>query len=184
MSFRATNTKIKDVLIIEPTVFADNRGFLFESFNLEKFIEIIGQPSVSFVQDIHSKSSRGVLRGLHYQDQHPQSKLVRVARGKIFDVAVDLRLPSETYGQWVGVELSSENKKQLWIPAGFAHGYLVISEEAEVLYKTTDYYFPEYQKIILWNDPILNIQWPTTEIPILSQRDSMGEAFKVRKKLE
>jgi len=167
-------TAIPDVLIIEPKVFGDDRGFFFESFNENDFSAAIGQ-QVTFVQDNHSLSKKGVLRGLHYQTQQPQGKLVRVCRGAVFDVAVDLRQSSTTYGQWVGVELSAENKKQLWIPEGFAHGFLVLSDEAEFLYKTTDYWHATSEQCIVWDDPTLNIQWPNIgAAPILNAKDQQG----------
>ncbi len=169
-------TKIPDVLIFEPKVFGDERGFFFESYNKENFQENTGIDS-DFVQDNHSLSSRGVLRGLHYQIKHPQGKLVRVTSGEVYDVAVDLRSSSATYGKWVGVMLSADNKRQLWIPEGFAHGFLVTSEKAEFLYKTTDYYAPEYERCIHWNDKELNINWPLDGNPIVSDKDSNGDSF-------
>ncbi len=159
MSITATPTAIPDVLIIEPKVFGDERGFFFESFNENNFSKVVGQ-KITFVQDNHSLSKKGVLRGLHYQMQQTQGKLVRVVRGSLFDVAVDLRQSSATFGKWVGVELSANNKKQLWIPEGFAHGFLALSEEVEFLYKTTDYWHSLSEHRLLWNDPTLNIQWP------------------------
>ena len=170
-------TKIPDVLIIKPQIFADDRGFFFESFNQEKFAAKTGL-NLTFVQDNHSKSQKNVLRGLHYQIQKPQGKLVRVVRGEVFDVAVDLRQNSATFGQWVGVNLSEENKQQLWIPSGFAHGFLVLSDVAEVLYKTTDYYFPKGDRCIVWNDSDLNINWNLQQNPILSAKDQKGKLFK------
>jgi dTDP-4-dehydrorhamnose 3,5-epimerase len=170
-------TKIPDVVIFEPKVFGDDRGFFYESFNAKAFLEATGC-EVSFVQDNHSKSAKNVLRGLHYQIQQPQGKLVRVAIGEVYDVAVDLRRSSEYFGQWVGVHLSAENKRQLWVPPGFAHGFLVMSENAEFLYKTTDYYAPAYERSLLWNDPELGIEWPITEEPILSGKDQIGKLFK------
>lgn len=164
-------TEIPDVLIIEPKVFEDERGFFFESFNQKQFDEAVGYP-VNFVQDNHSKSVKGVLRGLHYQDEpYAQGKLVRCIAGEVFDVAVDIRKNSPSYGQWVGVNLSSENKRQLWIPEGFAHGFLVLSEQAEFVYKTTNYYNVESEKSIIWNDSFLNIFWPTTAKISLSKKD-------------
>lgn len=154
-------------------MFCDERGFFFESFNQAKFEQAIGR-KVQFVQDNHSKSSKGVLRGLHYQTQHPQGKLVRVTQGEVFDVAVDTRPGSSTFGKWVGEILSAENKKQLWIPEGLAHGFLVLSETAEFLYKTTDYYAPEHERCIIWNDPTLAIGWPTNSPPSLSAKDAQG----------
>lgn len=171
------STKIPDVLIIEPKVFGDERGFFFESFNQKTFDEKTGL-NISFVQDNHSKSIKNVLRGLHYQIQHPQGKLVRVISGKVLDIAVDIRQNSPTFTQWVGVELSDENKKQLWIPEGFAHGFLVLSDTAEVLYKATDYYFPQGDRCIRWNDPDININWNLTESPILSAKDQAGKFLK------
>ena len=171
---RVIDTAIPDVKIIEPKVFGDDRGFFFESFNHKRFEEVIGRP-VQFVQDNHSRSVKGVLRGLHYQIQQPQGKLVRVAVGEVFDVAVDLRQSSPTFGQWVGVILSAENKRQLWVPEGFAHGFVVTSEVAEFLYKTTDYYAPEHERCIVWNDPDLNIDWPLQGEPSLSAKDKTGK---------
>ncbi len=173
---RVTPLDIPDVLLIEPKVFQDERGFFFESFNHAKFEQAIGR-KVQFVQDNHSKSSKGVLRGLHFQTQHPQGKLVRVTQGEVFDVAVDIRPDSKTYGKWVGEVLSAENKKQVWIPEGFAHGFLVLSETAEFLYKTTDYYAPNFEKCIRWDDPVLKIDWPVIENLIVSSRDSDGQFF-------
>jgi len=170
---KATPTSIPDVLIIEPKVFGDNRGFFFESFNQEAFNNAVGQ-DVQFVQDNHSRSVKGVLRGLHYQIQQPQGKLVRVVRGAVFDAAVDLRKSSSTFGQWVGVELNEDNHRQLWVPAGFAHGFIVLSESAEFLYKTTDYYAPEFERSIMWNDPDIGINWPTDYEPHLSGKDQKG----------
>ncbi|MFQ1970825.1 dTDP-4-dehydrorhamnose 3,5-epimerase [Aeromonas veronii] len=165
------DTKIPDVKIIEPKVFGDERGFFFESFNHKLFEEAVGY-QVNFVQDNHSKSSKGVLRGLHYQmPPHAQGKLVRCVAGEVFDVAVDIRKSSPTFGQWVGVHLSGENKRQLWIPEGFAHGFVTLSETAEFLYKTTNYYSPVSEKSIIWNDKNLNIEWPITFAPILSIKD-------------
>ncbi len=178
MPITAKSTSIPDVLIIEPTVFGDSRGFFFESFNEEEFSDLLGQ-KVIFVQDSHSLSKKGVLRGLHYQMQQTQGKLVRVCHGCVFDVAVDLRRSSKHFGQWVGVELSAENKKQLWIPDGFAHGFLVLSDEAEFLYKTTDYWHARSEQCILWSDSTLNIQWPDIGIqPVLSSRDAAGLRFE------
>lgn len=172
-------TAIPDVCILEPKVFGDARGFFFESFNLNTFEAVTGlRPN--FVQDNHSKSARGVLRGLHYQLQQPQGKLVRVTQGEVFDVAVDIRRQSATFGRWVGVLLSGENKRQLWVPEGFAHGFLVLSETAEFLYKTTDYYSPSSERAILWNDPQLAIDWPVIEgvaAPALSGKDQAASRF-------
>ncbi|HHQ4894918.1 TPA: dTDP-4-dehydrorhamnose 3,5-epimerase [Aeromonas veronii] len=171
-------TAIPDVLIFEPKVFGDERGFFFESFNYKLFEEAVGYP-VTFVQDNHSKSSKGVLRGLHYQlPPHAQGKLVRCVAGEVFDVAVDIRKSSPTFGQWVGVHLSGENKRQLWIPEGFAHGFFTLSEHAEFLYKTTDYYQPTAERSILWNDATLAIAWPEIATsPILSPKDALAAAF-------
>ena len=173
---KVTSTRIPDVLLIEPKVFGDDRGFFFESFNQKAFKEATGL-NVSFVQDNHSKSAKNVLRGLHYQIEQPQGKLVRVTQGEVFDVAVDIRKGSKTYGQWVGLILSAENKKQLWIPPGFAHGFLTLSETAEFLYKTTDYYSPEHERCIIWNDTEIGIQWPLATEPQLSSRDQRGIAL-------
>jgi len=168
---KVTDTKIPDVKLIEPTVFEDERGFFFESFNHRKFEEAVGR-KVTFVQDNHSKSSKGVLRGLHHQlPPHAQGKLVRVVQGEVFDVAVDIRKSSPTYGQWVAETLSAENKKQLWIPEGFAHGFVVLSDTAEFLYKTTDYYAPAHERSIRWNDKVLNIPWPLVGHPNISDKD-------------
>lgn len=169
-------TAIPDVLIFEPKVFGDDRGFFFESFNERRFTELTGV-TASFVQDNHSKSAKNVLRGLHYQIQQPQGKLVRVVAGEVFDVAVDIRKSSPTFGRWVGVTLSAENKRQLWIPAGFAHGFLVTSESAEFLYKTTDYWAPEFERGILWNDPAIGIEWPIAGQPLLSGKDQAAKAL-------
>ncbi|MHB8114414.1 MAG: dTDP-4-dehydrorhamnose 3,5-epimerase [Bellilinea sp.] len=166
-------TAISDVLIIEPTVFGDDRGFFYESFNQRRFAELTGV-SRNFVQDNHSRSAKAVLRGLHYQIQQPQGKLVRVTAGAVFDVAVDLRKSSPTFGRWVGVELSVANKRQLWIPEGFAHGFVVTSDSAEFLYKTTDYWAPEFERSILWNDPAISIDWPLDTEPLLSGKDKAG----------
>ncbi|MDM0108305.1 dTDP-4-dehydrorhamnose 3,5-epimerase [Variovorax sp. J22R24] len=174
---RATPTAIPDVLVIEPKVFGDARGFFFESFNQSAFDDAIGK-HVDFVQDNHSRSAKGVLRGLHYQIQQPQGKLVRAVRGAVFDVAVDIRRSSPTFGKWVGVELSEENHKQLWVPPGFAHGFLVLSESAEFLYKTTDYYAPAHERSIAWNDPDVAIAWPVTDTPTLSQKDQQAAMLK------
>jgi len=173
---KCTPTAIPEVFIIEPQVFGDERGFFFESFNRRQFTEMIGR-DVDFVQDNHSRSAKNVLRGLHYQIQQPQGKLVRVVQGEVFDVAVDLRKSSPTFGQWVGEPLSAENKRQLWVPEGFAHGFVVLSETAEFLYKTTDYYAPAYECCIRWNDPTLQIKWPQGIQPILSGKDASGALF-------
>lgn len=171
---KATRLAIPAVVLLEPQVFGDERGFFFESFNQRKF-EAAVSPERPFVQDNHSRSSRGVLRGLHYQIQQPQGKLVRVVQGEVFDVAVDLRRSSSTFGQWVGAILSAENKHQLWIPEGFAHGFLVLSESAEFLYKTTDFWAPEHERCIAWNDPDLAIEWPLQGEPELSSKDRLGK---------
>ena len=173
---KAIPLAIPDVVLIEPKVFGDERGFFFESFNQAQFEEAIGKP-VQFVQDNHSRSAKSVLRGLHYQIQQPQGKLVRVVQGEVFDVAVDLRKSSKTFGQWVGEVLSADNKRQLWVPEGFAHGFVVLSDTAEFLYKTTDYYAPAHERCILWNDATLSIQWPAGIQPILSAKDAQGKAF-------
>ena len=167
-------TEIPDVLILEPKVFGDDRGFFFESFNRKTFLEQTGVDK-DFVQDNHSRSGKNVLRGLHYQIKQAQGKLVRVVAGEIFDVAVDIRKNSPTFGRWVSCTLSAENKRQFWLPAGFAHGFLVTSDKAEVLYKTTDYYAPQYERSIIWNDPKLAIAWPLSgSQPILSSKDRAG----------
>lgn len=173
---KVTKTELSEVLLVEPTVFGDARGFFFESFNLRKWRELTGI-DVEFVQDNHSRSGQGVLRGLHYQIQQPQGKLVRVVVGEVFDVAVDLRRSSPTFGQWVGRHLSGDNKKQLWIPPGFGHGFVVLSESADFLYRTTDYWAPEFERCILWNDPQLAIAWPVKAEPKLSVKDAQGVLF-------
>jgi len=174
---KVTPTAIPDVLVIEPKVFGDARGFFFESFNQKTFDEAVGG-HVEFVQDNHSRSAKGVLRGLHYQIQQPQGKLVRVVRGAVFDVAVDIRKSSPTFGQWVGIELSEDNHKQFWVPAGFAHAFLVLSDTADFLYKTTEFYAPEHERCIVWNDPALAIAWPDIGIsPKLSVKDAEGAAL-------
>ncbi len=179
MPIVATPTAIPDVLIIEPKVFGDDRGFFYESFNQNEFNEVAGR-EVNFVQDNHSKSKKGVLRGLHYQMTNTQGKLVRVIAGSVFDVAVDLRRSSASFGQWVGVELNAENKKQLWVPEGFAHGFLVLSEEVEFLYKTTDYWNVGAEKCIAWNDQSMKIEWPLMQgdMPSLSLKDAQGLSFE------
>lgn len=174
---KVTPTAIPDVLIIEPKVFGDARGFFFESFNQKAFQQATGL-DVQFVQDNHSRSAKGVLRGLHYQIQQPQGKLVRVVRGAVFDVAVDIRKSSPSYGQWVGVELTEGNHRQLWVPPGLAHGFLVTSDSADFLYKTTDYYAPEFEQCILWSDPTLGIKWPLDGSPTLSVKDGVGQVFE------
>ena len=169
-------TAIPDLLILEPKVFGDARGFFMESYNAKVFHDATGL-SPNFVQDNHSRSGKGVLRGLHYQIEQAQGKLVRVTRGAVFDVAVDLRQSSPTFGQWVGIELSEENNRQFWIPPGFAHGFLVLSEAAEFLYKTTDYYAPEFERCIRWDDLDLAIKWPIDALPLLSPKDVVGVSF-------
>lgn len=171
-----TPLAIPDVIVFEPKVFGDDRGFFTESFNQAKFDAAVGRP-VTFVQDNHSRSSQHVLRGLHYQIQQPQGKLVRVVQGSVFDVAVDLRCSSPTFGQWVGEVLSAENKKQLWVPEGFAHGFVVLSDTADFLYKTTDYWAPEHERSVLWNDAQLAITWPFEGPPSLSGKDANASAF-------
>ena len=176
---KITPTAISEVLLIEPQVFGDDRGFFFESFHQAKFEAAVGEP-VTFVQDNHSLSAKNVLRGLHYQIRQPQGKLVRVVKGQVFDVAVDIRVSSRTFGRWVGEILSAENKRQLWVPQGFAHGFLVLSDSAEVLYKTTDYYAPQFERSVAWNDPAIGINWHIEGQPILSAKDQqsklLGEA--------
>lgn len=169
-------TGLPDVLIIEPRIFGDTRGFFFESFNACRFEELTGV-SASFVQDNHCRSAKGVLRGLHYQIKQPQAKLVRVTAGEVFDVSVDVRRSSSNFGRWTGVYLSADNKRQLWIPEGFAHGFVVLSESAEFLYKTTDYWAPEQERCIRWDDPELAIDWPIDNMPVLSKKDANGVRF-------
>jgi len=176
MPYTVTPTKLPEVLILEPKVFGDARGFFFESFNAREFAQATCL-DVQFVQDNHSKSAHGVLRGLHYQIQHPQGKLVRVTQGEVFDVAVDMRRSSPTFGQWDGVVLSADNKRQLWIPPGFAHGFLVTSDNAEFLYKTTDYWYPEHERSLLWSDPAVGVQWPLKDAPLLAAKDVAGLAL-------
>ena len=171
---KVIETAIPDLLILEPKVFGDARGFFMESFNARSFHEATGL-NVDFVQDNHSRSAKGVLRGLHYQIQQAQGKLVRVVRGSVFDVAVDLRRSSPTFGQWVGVTLSEENNRQFWIPPGFAHGFLVTSDSADFLYKTTDYYAPEHERSLAWNDPAVGVVWPLDGAPLLSAKDVAGK---------
>ena len=181
MPYQVTTTPIEGVLVLEAKVFGDARGFFFESFNAKDFEQATGLKE-TFVQDNHSKSAKGVLRGLHYQTQHAQGKLVRVTQGAVFDVAVDIRQGSATFGQWFGLELSAENKKQLWIPAGLAHGFLVTSESAEFLYKTTDYYYPEFERSLLWSDSAIGIEWPLYLLeaaPILSAKDDNAQKLEV-----
>lgn len=173
MPYSVETTALPEVLILEPKIFGDERGFFFESFNQRDFQKVTGL-DVTFVQDNHSRSSNGVLRGLHYQIEHPQGKLVRVTYGAVFDVVVDMRRSSSNFGKWVGVELSAANKRQLWIPAGFAHGFLVTSDSAEFLYKTTDYWFPEHERSLLWNDETVGINWPLQSQPKLAAKDLAG----------
>lgn len=171
---KITPTSIPEVLVFEPAVFGDHRGFFYESYNAREFAQATGVPA-NFVQDNHSRSAKNVLRGLHYQIRQPQGKLIRVIAGSIFDVVVDIRRSSPFFGRWIGVELSAENRRQLWVPPGFAHGFLVTSESAECLYKTTDYWSPEHERSILWNDPELAIEWPLAGEPMLSGKDSQGK---------
>ena len=175
-------TAIPDVLLLEPRVFGDDRGFFYESWN-KKTLESIGL-NVDFVQDNHSKSQRGVLRGLHYQIQHPQGKLVRVVAGEVFDVSVDLRKSSPTFGKWVGFVLSAENKRLAWIPPGFAHGFVVTSVSAEFVYKTTDYWYPEFERSLLWNDPTVGIEWPIEGAPLLAGKDAAGALLQDAERFE
>lgn len=170
---KATPLAIPDVVLIEPKVFGDERGFFYESFNQNVFEDVVGK-RVTFVQDNHSRSVKGVLRGLHYQIKQAQGKLVRVTHGEVFDVAVDLRKSSPTFGKWVGAHLSATNCHQLWIPEGFAHGFVVLSESAEFLYKTTDFWAPEHERSLVWNDPTVAIQWPFTHAPTLSTKDALA----------
>ncbi len=174
---KAIATNIADIIILEPKVFGDSRGFFLESFNQQAFNKATGL-DVQFVQDNHSRSAKGVLRGLHYQIQQPQGKLVRVTQGAAFDVAVDIRQSSPTFSQWAGIELSAENHLQLWIPPGFAHGFVVLSESADFLYKTTDYYAPEFERCIVWDDPAIGIDWQYHAEPILSAKDQHGDLLK------
>ena len=177
-------TKIPDVLVIEPKVFGDDRGFFFESFNQSQFEEATGLKNVQFVQDNHSKSVMNVLRGLHYQIENPQGKLVRVAHGEVYDVAVDMRKSSPTFGQWVGEYLSGDNKRQMWVPPGFAHGFLVLSDTAEFLYKTTDFYAPAHECCVKWDEPAIGIEWPLQGAPILSGKDQQGLSLQDAKKFD
>ena len=174
MPYNIIPTNLPEVLILEPKVFGDDRGFFFESFNQKNFAAATGL-DINFVQDNHSRSVKGVLRGLHYQIQHPQGKLVRVTKGAVFDVAVDLRRTSPNFGKWTGLTLSASNYRQLWVPPGFAHGFVVTSNEAEFLYKTTDYWYPEYERSLLWSDPTVNIQWPIDGLPQLAEKDALGK---------
>jgi len=171
MSLKVTPTALPEVLIIEPKVFGDARGFFYESFNAKAFADATGVQR-EFVQDNHSRSAKNVLRGLHYQIQNTQGKLVRVIAGEVFDVAVDIRKHSPNFGNWVGIHLSAENKRQLWVPEGFAHGFVVLSDDAEFLYKTTDYYSPQFERSLLWNDPAIGIQWPIDDAPTLAAKDA------------
>ena len=177
MPYTVTPTTIPEVLVLEPRIFGDARGFFFESFNARDFAQATGL-DVEFVQDNHSKSARGVLRGLHYQIQHPQGKLVRVVQGEVFDVAVDMRQSSPTFGRWVGERLSADNHKQMWIPPGFAHGFVVTSESAEFLYKTTDYWYPEHERSLLWNDPAIGIDWSIDGQPLLAAKDAAAALLR------
>jgi dTDP-4-dehydrorhamnose 3,5-epimerase len=173
---KVIRTEIPDVLLLEPRVFGDERGFFLESWNARAFRSAVGL-DVQFVQDNHSRSACGILRGLHYQIRQPQGKLVRVARGRVFDVAVDLRKSRPTFGRWIGNELSEDNHRQLWIPPGFAHGFIVLSEVADFLYKTTDYYAPEHERCLIWNDPEIGIDWRLDREPVLSAKDQLGLPF-------
>jgi dTDP-4-dehydrorhamnose 3,5-epimerase len=176
MAIQVTATALPEVKIIEPKVFGDARGFFYESFNAVEFAEQVA-PGVEFVQDNHSRSARGVLRGLHYQIEHAQGKLVRVVEGEVFDVAVDIRKSSPNFGKWVGVNLSEQNHRQLWVPPGFAHGFVVLSESAQFLYKTTDYWFQQHERSIVWNDPEIGIEWPIDFAPLLAAKDAAGKRF-------
>ncbi|RQR69336.1 dTDP-4-dehydrorhamnose 3,5-epimerase [Burkholderia sp. Bp9012] len=174
MAIQVTATALPEVKLIEPKVFGDARGYFYESFNGREFAEHIG-PGIEFVQDNHSRSANGVLRGLHYQVRHAQGKLVRVVEGEVFDVAVDIRRSSPTFGKWVGVTLSADNHRQLWVPPGFAHGFVVLSEAAQFLYKTTDYWYPEHERCIVWDDPEIGIEWPIDAAPVLAPKDAAGK---------
>lgn len=174
MAIQVTATALPEVKIIEPKVFGDARGFFYESFNAREFAEQV-EAGVEFVQDNHSRSAKGVLRGLHYQIQHAQGKLVRVVEGEVFDVAVDIRKSSPNFGKWVGVNLSEANHRQLWVPPGFAHGFVVLSESAQFLYKTTDYWYPEFERSLLWNDADVGIEWPIDFAPMLAAKDAAGK---------
>jgi dTDP-4-dehydrorhamnose 3,5-epimerase len=176
MSIQVTPTSLDGVKLIEPKVFGDARGFFFESFNARDFAEQV-DGNFDFVQDNHSRSGKGVLRGLHYQIEHAQGKLVRVVEGAVFDVAVDLRRSSPTFGKWEGFVLSSDDHRQLWVPPGFAHGFVVLSDAAQFLYKTTDYWYPEYERCLLWNDPQVGIEWPIDFEPVLAHKDAAGKSF-------
>lgn len=174
MAIQVTTTALPEVKIIEPKVFGDARGYFYESFNAREFAEFVA-PRVEFVQDNHSRSAKDVLRGLHYQIQHAQGKLVRVVEGEVFDVVVDLRRSSPNFGRWTGVNLSADNYRQLWVPPGFAHGFVVLSESAQFLYKTTDYWFPEHERSIVWNDPDIGIAWPIDGEPVVAAKDAAGK---------
>ena len=176
-------TKIPDVIIFEPKVFGDDRGFFYESFNAKVFEQATGL-NVNFVQDNHSKSAKNVLRGLHYQIEQAQGKLVRVTQGEVFDVAVDMRASSVTFGQWVGTHLSAENKRQMWVPPGFAHGFLVLSDTAEFLYKTTDFYAPQFERCVKWDDPSIGVEWPLQGMPLLSAKDAVGLSLQAAAKFD
>jgi dTDP-4-dehydrorhamnose 3,5-epimerase len=176
MAIQVTPTELRDVKVIEPRVFGDARGYFLESFNAREFEQAVA-PGYSFVQDNHSRSARGVLRGLHYQVHRPQGKLVRVVAGEVWDVVVDLRRDSADFGKWTGVALSAASFRQLWVPPGFAHGFVVLSESAELLYKTTDYWYPEHERSIVWNDPDLAIDWPIETEPVLAAKDAAGQRF-------
>jgi dTDP-4-dehydrorhamnose 3,5-epimerase len=178
MTIKTTLLAIPEVILFEPTIFGDDRGFFYESFNKKTFDDAVGR-DVQFVQDNHSSSVKGVLRGLHYQIKQPQGKLVRVTAGEVFDVAVDLRKSSPTFGQWVGAHLSAENKHQLWVPEGFAHGFVVLSSSAELLYKTTDYYAPAHERCLAWNDPAIGIDWPLEEAPTMSVKDRAAPLLNI-----
>jgi len=174
MPYKVISTSLPGVVILEPKIFSDERGLFFESFNQRDFNLAISQ-DVTFVQDNHSQSYKDVLRGMHYQIEHPQGKLVRVAKGTVFDVAVDMRRSSENFGKWVGIELSSDNNRQLWIPEGFAHGFMVMSDSAEFIYKTTDYWYREFERCLLWSDPVIGIHWPISSLPLINDRDLNGK---------
>lgn len=174
MAITVTATALPEVKIVEPKVFGDARGYFYESFNEREFAALV-EADVEFVQDNHSRSAKGVLRGLHYQIEHAQGKLVRVVEGEVFDVAVDIRRSSPNFGKWVGVTLSADNHRQLWVPPGFAHGFVVLSESAQFLYKTTDYWFPEHERSLLWNDPEIGIEWPLDGEPLLAAKDAAGK---------
>lgn len=180
---KVIETTIPDVKIIEPSVYSDERGFFMETWNQQKFEELVTKKKITFVQDNHSKSKKGILRGLHYQTENTQGKLIRVVSGEVFDVAVDIRKDSPTFGHWVGEYLSAENKRQLWVPEGFAHGFYVTSEAAEFVYKCTDYYNPKSEVSLAWNDKYLDIKWPLKFEPLLSEKDLLGKSFKSIKPL-